>query len=417
MSDSPQPVASSSPQWWLSKQGIPDGPHSEAYILAGLQTGTISPQTYACPVGGQQWKRLCEWPTFASASPAPPSIPPPPPPPPPAAAPPVARPAWNPRSIAWLGLLFSPIWTGIMATINARRLRSTLPIWRPLAIGVGATALDFLPFDSYIFDMVLYLGAIGLIWFLDLAPQVPMFERGQAENGRQAGWIVPGLLGSPITLLVFFMFVVAPLLPLEPREVCNRFIKASSERELKKYATANMRPVIDALSKLPDEGRTVEYELTDEGDAPSEVGGYLVGFRMVVSSRQERDVDDGCFHLVRYDGPWKIEEMYLTAINGEKSEPWVAVSKKCQQLQTSRQESPGTASNFAAGASPSCSSSGKPPDTKKEDPWVIKLFPSAFRNLARFVYGNFGGTGIVILFILVAAVVTGMQKVKAIGKN
>ena len=63
--------------WWLSSQGAPTGPHDPAFILAGLKTGAISPQTNACPVGGQEWKQLAEWPLFV---PARRQTPPPPPP-------------------------------------------------------------------------------------------------------------------------------------------------------------------------------------------------------------------------------------------------------------------------------------------------------------------------------------------------
>ena len=64
--------------WWLSNQGVPTGPHSPAYVLAGLKTGAIFPQTNACPVGWQEWKRLAEWPLFTPAcrqSPPPPPSP------------------------------------------------------------------------------------------------------------------------------------------------------------------------------------------------------------------------------------------------------------------------------------------------------------------------------------------------------
>jgi len=62
--------------WWLSNGGSSTGPHNEAYILSGLKAGAISPQTNACAVGGQEWKQLAEWPTFAAACPfAPPPSP------------------------------------------------------------------------------------------------------------------------------------------------------------------------------------------------------------------------------------------------------------------------------------------------------------------------------------------------------
>lgn len=195
------------PQWWLSNQGKPTGPHSEAYIVSGLRTGAISPQTYACPMGGQQWRRLFEWPEFSSACSAPSTAMPPPPPSPAqesgssaVAARTAAAAAWSPEIIAWLGLLFSPVWAGIMAAVNARRLGVSLPLWHPVLIGLGATLLDMLVstflFDSLIVDLLLYLGALGLIWRLDLTPQVEPYQARKAEPGTQAGWLVPSLVDS-----------------------------------------------------------------------------------------------------------------------------------------------------------------------------------------------------------------------------
>lgn len=52
-------------RWWLSTRGEPEGPHSESYILVGLKTGKIPVSALACPVGGQEWKLMSEWPEFA----------------------------------------------------------------------------------------------------------------------------------------------------------------------------------------------------------------------------------------------------------------------------------------------------------------------------------------------------------------
>jgi hypothetical protein len=54
-------------EWWLSDGERPTGPHNEAFLLAGIQRGAISPHAYTCPVGGQEWKLLCDWPAFARA--------------------------------------------------------------------------------------------------------------------------------------------------------------------------------------------------------------------------------------------------------------------------------------------------------------------------------------------------------------
>jgi hypothetical protein len=69
---------------------------------------------------------------------------------------------WNPVVIAWLGLLFSPVWSGTMAALNGHRLGLRLPLWRPLGIGVGALLLSFgqsFVLGWYVLDLVLYLGA------------------------------------------------------------------------------------------------------------------------------------------------------------------------------------------------------------------------------------------------------------------
>lgn len=146
--------------------------------------------------------------------------PPPPPPPPPVPAyqgtslvaippylsPPKPKLPWNPRAIGWLGLAFSPIWAGIMAALNSRRLHTGLPLWRPIAIGIGATILDMLVSamfgDLFLIDLILYAGALGLIWHLDLKPQVPLFETQQAEPRRSARWFLPSLAGCPTAFFV-----------------------------------------------------------------------------------------------------------------------------------------------------------------------------------------------------------------------
>jgi Zn-dependent protease with chaperone function len=57
-------------RWWLSKKGTPAGPYDANFILDGLRTGKIPPDTFACLVGGKTWKRLNESNTFAAACPA-----------------------------------------------------------------------------------------------------------------------------------------------------------------------------------------------------------------------------------------------------------------------------------------------------------------------------------------------------------
>ena len=117
-----------------------------------------------------------EWPVFSSAVTMAPS--PPPPPTPAGCERPVQAAAWNPQTIAWLGLLLSPVWAGIMAAINTRRLHVKLPIWRPIVVSVGAkTRRPVRGFRSLhvldLPDVCLYLLTLWTIWWLDLRPNFP----------------------------------------------------------------------------------------------------------------------------------------------------------------------------------------------------------------------------------------------------
>lgn len=334
MSDStPQVNGSHGGQWWLSEQGTVTGPHSQAYVETALRTGTLPPQTYACPVGAPMWHRLSDCPVFASfvgrtgpvlasasssRSPSPLPLP----------MMPRVRMPWNPQTIAWLGLLFSPIWTGIMASLNGRRLGLSLPLWRPIAIGLGATLLDaFIElalFESWFFSLLLYCGALGIIWYVDLRPQVEAYGRRQTTKS-QANWLIPVLAGSPAALVVFLAFIVWPLLPLQPHDVCQRFVDSSSLRVAKQYTTSNLWPALEFMAGhegdkgLFSNGR---YELTTEGPLPPENGGYFVEYRMYREESDGAHLLEGFFHLVDHQGAWKIEDCYFTAFDhGEAPEP------------------------------------------------------------------------------------------------
>ncbi len=97
-------------KWWLSSGDKPEGPFPAEHVTEWLRSGQISPDTTACPEGGQEWKRLDEIDEFARL------VPPPPPRsegPPPPGAPPQAAPAamsGSPGSVrAKFGLLTTAI--------------------------------------------------------------------------------------------------------------------------------------------------------------------------------------------------------------------------------------------------------------------------------------------------------------------
>src|SRR5437870_3090121 len=98
-------------RWWLLSAGAPVGPYSEQQIRDDIRAGKIGINIPACPEGGRAYKPLHEWLSFhPTATLGPPAT---------NALPPAIRGGWNPKAVAFWGLLFSPVWTGIMAAINS----------------------------------------------------------------------------------------------------------------------------------------------------------------------------------------------------------------------------------------------------------------------------------------------------------
>jgi hypothetical protein len=89
-----------------------------------------------------------------------------------------------------------------MAAINCRRLQLALPSWRPLLFGFGSLAgyfLNGMTIDNYVVDLLLYLGAVALIWMYDLQPQKEVFLRECSQTvEQQASWGWPSFAGAPV---------------------------------------------------------------------------------------------------------------------------------------------------------------------------------------------------------------------------
>lgn len=56
--------------WWLATADKPDGPFTQDTLLEQLKSGHVTDAALACPVGGNEWKSIAEWPEFAGATPA-----------------------------------------------------------------------------------------------------------------------------------------------------------------------------------------------------------------------------------------------------------------------------------------------------------------------------------------------------------
>ena len=266
--------------------------------------------------------------------------PPPPPPPylPVSSAVVTQQPSqpWDPLTIAWLGLIFSPIWVGIMSVINARRLHLSIPIWQAVTINGAWIVLDVMLgnwlFDSHWATLVLYFATVWLMWHLALQPQAAAYEQSTEKKNGSLSWLIPSVLGLPLALFTFFAFVISPQLPLSPRDVCQKFMRCSTLSQIQRLTTANLWPALKALDQLKEPVAGGTYEFTEEGAAPAEHGGYLVGYRTYSEAKGKGDTVDGAFHLVDREGHWKIEEVYFTGINGQAAEQWIALSRNYEQI-------------------------------------------------------------------------------------
>jgi hypothetical protein len=278
---------------------------------------------------------------------------------------------WSPVAIVWLGLLFTPMWAGVMAAINASRLQLQNAIWRPLVIGLGYLAIDFgVGFftDSYLLGIAIYVGALVVLWFVVLLPQQHLIlQRTQPGGMRPASWLWPGVAGAPLAFLVFWGFLIVPLPPLGPREVCARFCQASTESEARKYTTMNLWPALSTLFKLEGGGgATMHFELTDERLPPlDEEGGYLVGHRTLFREADGDHQVEGYFRLVDWEGTWKIEEMDVRVVDQRPLDRRFLLSQDYQRvLAADRAErSPARSGGSAPSTAPkSKASPGKSPD-------------------------------------------------------
>jgi hypothetical protein len=324
------------PQWHLARNRENYGPYSMEQFRQFAAAGYLLPTDMLLQEGAEKWVAASSvsglFVTAAITAQAVPAAIPPLPDPRASspAEPPAERRPWNPLAVAWLGLLFTPLWCGILAALNSRRLPLVAPWWRPLALGLGWLAVSVLcglVVDSLPLDLLLYVGAVGLLWFVDLRPQQQAYARLQAARpGRDASWVWPSVAGAPLAVLSVLGFVVLPLLPLGPREVCERFVEARTAPEMARYTTGNLRPALETLAKLEDQGDMGHFELTGEEPAPPDVGGHLVGFRQTFTQDGRPAQVEGLFHLVRWDGSWKIEDMYLVSVNRQPLARWFSLA-------------------------------------------------------------------------------------------
>lgn len=404
---------------WVMTGDVPTGPFTVAQIHSKLESGEVTWNTLTCPLGGSTWVPLVRFPEIGpSGAPIPgiSSIAPGPQPEnsrtspqvaPPSAplSPPVASP-WNPRTINWLGLLFTPMWSGIMAALNGHRLQSTVPTFVPLAVGFGYLIADILMgefIDSYLVSLVLYLGSLWLLWILVLQHQESIFS---ALPSRQPGatvarWTWPAIAGTPLAFLVIFGFLISPLLPLEPRQVCERFVASSTAREAEKYTTLKLVPALEVLFDQKNQEGAARFELTDEVAPSPGIAGYMIGFRLLTVESGQHDQIEGVFYLVDHSDEWKIEEVCFTAVNQQQLETWFVLSRDYPLL---RQDRTASMASLAGGSSPGVNDN-QPAKPWYEEPRAKAVMKGALRGWFLSLKGkNTGKVGAGVLAVVVAGI-------------
>ena len=59
---------SATPQWWLLQDGAPSGPYAHGELIGQLNSGQITLNALASPVGSTAWRTLRDWGCFATFS-------------------------------------------------------------------------------------------------------------------------------------------------------------------------------------------------------------------------------------------------------------------------------------------------------------------------------------------------------------
>lgn len=107
--------------------------------------------------------------------------------------------------------------------------------------------------------------------------------------------------------------------------MCHRYIETASWTSRKQFTTQKLWPALDAKAHRKDTGK-LAYELTGEEPEHLQPGSYFVGWRLVLMDRDKLQRIEGVFHLVNFDGNWKIEDIYDMAVDDQPLDPWRPLS-------------------------------------------------------------------------------------------
>jgi hypothetical protein len=176
---------------------------------------------------------------------------------------------WDPQTIVFGGILFTPIWAGVMAAMNERRLGSQ----RTPAPAIWIAAIWFVA------DFVLYplLGwgllatwlttaaCLWLLWEIVLVEQRKDFAKIPVEQNFDH-YGLPVLAGVPAMLMLGFQFFSAATSTPTPYELCQRFEQAKPADRLP-LSSSKMQELLSAIEKFKRDGGTMTWGLTKDPEA------------------------------------------------------------------------------------------------------------------------------------------------------
>ena len=142
-----------------------------------------------------------------------------------------------------MGIAFTPMWSGVLAATNAYHLGLNM-LWRPVVVGVLAVLLCLLL--PWILSIIVYAGALILIWRFDLQPQFATIASQASSSNRDL--LIPCLAGAPLALFAFVGLLVLPFADSSEPTSMDRYIE--STRSLNQPAPAARTQQISDPSEI-----------------------------------------------------------------------------------------------------------------------------------------------------------------------
>ena len=234
---------------------------------------------------------------------------------------------WNPHVIAWLSLVLSPAWGGVMAGINERRIGGGRPAWHPIVLGILMTLWGVfgLLAGGFVLHGVIYVVASGLLWCFSLRSQAKrLAQRGPVNT---ASWRVPLIAGSPTGLICLFLIVLLPILlivfsdtatGLTPQQACEAFVAAKTPDDAAKYLSSRAQPLAQFMW-ADIHAATFTFESRPNGG----IGWYVVSDNVACR---------GDFLFARSADSTLIDDMVLTSANGQGLPTPMSMVDYCSKL-------------------------------------------------------------------------------------